>query len=277
VNADSHAERHVGPGDATEIKQCCTRLYESELVSRLLGDSFHPGGARLTERLGHLLHLSPDSLVLDVACGRGGSALLLARRFGCSVVGVDLSAENLQRAAAEATALALTDRVRFEMGDAERLPLEDASVDAIICECAFCTFPDKPAAAREFWRVLKPGGLVGLSDITRDPDVPAGELSDLLAWIACLADARSASDYRQWLTDAGLTSATIEEHQDALEEMIRAIGARLFATEVLAGLKKIDLTGIDLPAAKRLARQAMTAVAGKRLGYAIVCAAKPSR
>jgi hypothetical protein len=56
--------------------------------------------------------------------------------------------------------------------------------------------------------------------------------------------------------------------------MIRTIGMRLLAAEVLAGLKKIDLDGIDLPAAKRLAQQAMTAVTGKRLGYAIVCATK---
>ena len=65
---------------------------------------------------------------------------------------------------------------------------ELASVDAIICECAFCTFPDKQAAANEFARVLKPGGRVGLSDITREPG-PAGELVDLMAWVACLADA----------------------------------------------------------------------------------------
>src|ERR1700691_1319186 len=97
-----------------------------------------------------------------------------------------------------------------------------------------------------------------------------------MAWIACLADARPAASYAAWLTAAGFTQVAIEPHDDALTEMIRRIGTRLFATEVLAGLKKIDLTGIDFPAAKRMARQALMAVAEHRLGYAIVCGTKPS-
>ena len=274
MSGDAPTSDALGRQDAGEVKQCCARLYESELASRLLGESFHPGGAALTERLGQLLGLTPESRVLDAACGKGTSAVLIAQQFGCAVVGIDLSAQNVVHATSEADRLELARRLLFEVGDAEQLPLDDGSVDAIICECAFCTFPDKARAAREFARVLRPGGRVGLSDITRSPG-PPGELADLMAWIACLADARPASAYGQWLTDAGLTDITIEEHKDALEEMIRTIGVRLFATEVLAGLKKIDLNGVDLPAAKRLARQALTAVAENRLGYTVGCAIKP--
>ena len=72
-------------------KQCCARLYESEIVSRLLGESFHPGGIALTERLGQLLGLTAASRVLDAASGKGTSAVVLAQRFGCTVIGVDLS------------------------------------------------------------------------------------------------------------------------------------------------------------------------------------------
>ena len=263
----------TAPADAVEIKQCCARLYESEIVRRLLGESFHPGGTALTERLGTLLGLSHESQVLDAASGNGTSALFLAQRFGCRVTGVDLGAENVERATAEAKRLGLSDHVRFDIGDAEQLPLIDAAVDAVVCECAFCTFPDKPKAAREFARVLKPGGRVGLSDITRAPG-PAGELSDLIAWVACLADARSAATYADWLTGAGLTVATVENHDEALTDMIRGIGMRLLATEVLAGVGKLDLGGIDLEAAKRLTREANVAVAERRLGYTLVCATK---
>ena len=154
------------------------------------------------------------------------------------------------------------------------MPFDDASVDVVICECAFCTFPDKPRAAREFARVLTPGGSAGLSDITRAPG-PDGELADLMAWIACLADARSTAAYAQWLTGAGLTEPVIEIHDEALREMIRGIGARLFATEIMVGLGKLDLAGIDLQAAKRMTKQALAAVTEHRLGYAIVCATKP--
>jgi arsenite methyltransferase len=263
----------TAPADPAEIKQCCARLYERDIVRRLLGESFHPGGTTLTERLGTRLGLSEGDVVLDAASGNGTSALFLAQRFGCRVIGVDLSAENVQWATAEANRRGLSDRVRFEVGDAERLPLNDATVEAIVCECAFCTFPDKRRAAREFARVLKACGRVGLSDITRAAG-PPGELSDLMSWIACLGDARSAETYTDWLASAGLTDAVVEHHDEALVDMMRGIGMRLFATEVLAGVGKLDIAGIDLVAAKRLLKQANAAVAERRLGYAIVCMSK---
>jgi SAM-dependent methyltransferase len=266
----------LGRHDVAEIKQCCARLYEGEIVSRLLGDSFHPGGAALTERLGQLLGLTPESRVLDAASGRGTSAVLIAQRFGCEVVGVDLSAHNVAHATVEVDRLGLAPRVSFRVGDAERLPVDDASVDAVICECAFCTFPDKRAAAQEFARVLKPGGRVGLSDITRAPG-PAGELADLMSWVACLADACPADTYAARLTDAGFIDVAVENHDAVLLEMIRSIGTRLLAADILRGLRNIDLGGIDLVAVNRMTRQALVAVGENRLGYALVYAATPER
>jgi hypothetical protein len=77
------------------------------------------------------------------------------------------------------------------------------------------------------------------------------------------------------LTDAGLTNVTVEPHDHVLLEMIRSIGGRLFATEVLAGLNAIDLRGMNLADVKRLTSQALAAANQSRLGYAIVCATKP--
>jgi ubiquinone/menaquinone biosynthesis C-methylase UbiE len=76
-----------------------------------------------------------------VASGRGTSAFHLAKSFGCKATGVDLSEENVHLATAEAARRGLGDRVSFELGDAERLPFGDSTFDAIVCECAFCTFP----------------------------------------------------------------------------------------------------------------------------------------
>ena len=275
MSAGASSDGAMSLDQADLAKQCCARLYESDIVSLLLGESFHPGGLALTERLGHMLELTPDSHLVDAASGTGASALFLARRFGCRVSAFDLSRQNVERATAEAARQGFSDRVQFECGDVERLPLGDESVDAVICECAFCTFPDKPGAARELARVVRPGGRVGLSDITRAPG-RADELNDLMAWIACLADARSSETYAALLTGAGLTITAVEPHDEALREMVRAVGARLFAADVLAGLKKIVLPGINLEVAKRMAHQALVAVNEGRLGYAIVCAVRPS-
>ncbi|HVH87797.1 MAG TPA: methyltransferase domain-containing protein [Terriglobales bacterium] len=265
------------PAEATtsaELKQCCANLYESDFAKFLLGDSFHPGGLRLTERLGQLLQLDSDSQVLDLASGTGTSAMFIAQRFGCEVVGLDYGQHNVERANAEAADRGLSGRVRFERGDAESSPFPDSSFDAVVCECAFCTFPDKPKVAGELARVLRSGGGVGISDLTRAAELPK-ELAGLLAWIACIADAQPVGRYVDWLLGAGLTAQATESHDDVLIEMVRQIQAKLLATEIMTGLKKIDLPGLDLASAKQMARAALSAIQQGQLGYAIITARKP--
>src|SRR5579885_2945087 len=178
-----------GAFSALEVKTCCAAIYQSDWARLLLGDSFHPGGMALTEHLGMLLDLAPGKQVLDVAAGQGTSAIFLAQRFGCQVVGLDYGEEAVRQATQAAEETGIAHLVRFEQGDAECLSAADGAFDAVICECAFCTFPDKRAAADEFARVLRPGGRVGLSDLTRAGAVPS-ELQGLLAWAACIADAQ---------------------------------------------------------------------------------------
>ncbi len=251
------------------VKSSCARLYESDYVKVLLGDSFHPGGVKLTERLGEVLGLTPQSRVLDVAAGQGTSAIHLVQHFGCEVIGVDYGSDMVRRATEHAAAQGVSDRVRFEQGDAERLSCDPASFDAIVCECAFCTFPDKPAAAREFARVLRPGGRVGLSDLTRAAVFPQG-LDSLLAWVACIAEAQPVEGYASFLKDAGLTVDIIEPHDEALTEMVNQIRAKLVGAELLVGLKKLELPGVDFAAAKEMARSALEAIQEGKLGYAII-------
>ena len=257
-----------------ELKQCCARLYESDVARLLLGDSFHPGGLKLTERLGQLLRLAPESRVLDVASGRGTSAMFLAERFGCEVIGIDYSRQNAEQANHDSVAKGFGMRVRFQQADAESLPFPEGSFTAVVCECAFCTFPEKAQVAREFARVLSPGGRVGMSDLTRGPALPK-ELDSLLAWVACIADSQPLENYIRCLLSAGLSHETTELHDEALLEMVRQVQTKLLGVEVMSGLKKIDLPGMDLTAAKQMAKSALAAVQQRQLGYAIVVAKKP--
>ena len=252
-----------------ELKSCCATLYESDMARMLLGDSFHPGGVRLTRRLGEKLGLRPGLRVLDVASGKGESAIFLAQTFDCEVVGIDFGAENVRQAEARAEDAKVSPLVSFRQGDAEKIDFPEASFDAVICECAFCTFPDKRAAASEFVRILKPGGKVGLSDLTRSATLPP-ELSGLLAWVACIADARPVEEYAGYLDAAGLTGVEIEPHDEALAEMVRDIQGKLLGAELMSKLKKLDLAGIDFAQAKALARAAADAVRAKTLGYSII-------
>lgn len=255
--------------DPGQIKQCCAALYQSELARLLLGESFHPGGLRLTRRLGELVDLKSGRRVLDVASGKGESAVFLARQFGCEVTGIDFGAENAAEATARAKAEDLADRVRFATGDAEKLEAPDGWFDAVICECAFCTFPDKRAAAAEFARVLRPGGRVGLSDLTRSAPLPS-ELESLLAWVACIADALPAKEYVSFLEDAGFAATCVEPRDEALAEMVRDIQGRLMGAELMVKLRKLELPAADFEQARTMARSAAEAVRTGRLGYALI-------
>lgn len=259
--------------DPSNIKQCCANIYGSDAARYLLGDSFHPGGLRLTEELANLLILTPTSLVLDVASGKGATALFLAEKFKCRVIGIDLSQQNILDATNAASAANLSHLVEFRLADAEALPFADAAFDAILCECAFCTFPSKQIAAAEFHRVLRPNGRLGISDITRD-NASLPELDGLLAWIACIGDAQPLTRYATWLSNAGLTILQTEPRDHFLQEMVHAIRGKLLMAEIMIGLKKLNLPGLDLTQAKAFSIAAQQAIAAHHLGYGILVAQK---
>lgn len=250
------------------LKQCCAAAYESDFARLLLGDSFHPGGLDLTRRLGILLELRPGLRVLDVASGKGESAIFLAKEFGCEVVGIDFGA-NAEEAAKRAGAAGVASLATFRQGDAERMDFPDGFFDRIICECAFCTFPDKAAAAHEFARVLRGDGRFGLSDLTRQASLPA-DLEGVLSWIACIADARPVAEYRGYLHDAGFEISAVEAHDDALARMARDVQSRLLGLELMSKLKKLDLPGADFEQAKQFARAALRAIQDGVLGYSLI-------
>jgi len=259
-----------------QVKSCCADAYSNDWARLLLGDSFHPGGLVLTRRLGSLMGLARDTIVLDVACGRGTSAIAIAQDFGCRVTGIDLSEVNVTAARETAARAGLSGRVRFEVGDGEALPVAAGSVDAVICECAFCTFPDKTTAASEFARVLRPGGVLGLTDLTREGEV-ALELDSLLGWVACVADAQPLDRYVEYLGAAGLAVTREERCDSALQELVSQVRMKLLAAEVATKLGKLSVSLADVQTGKHLVRLAGEAVASGALGYALVLARAPMR
>jgi arsenite methyltransferase len=249
---------------ASDPKECCARLYESEAVRWLLDDQLHPGGERLTLRLAELAGVGPGDRVLDVACGSGASALLLARELSCETVGVDLGARAIEQAR-EATRAG--ERASFVLGDAEALPLPDASFDVALCECSLCTFPDKPRAIAELVRVIRPGGRIAIADVTAELDALPAALRGTAGRVACVADARSAGEYAALLREAGCEPVAIEPHDAELVAMADRVEARLRVARKLAprGEQRERVRE-----AAGLARMAVVAIGRGDLGYALI-------
>ena len=164
--------------------------------------------------------------------------------------------------------------MRFHLGDAESLPLQDGRFDRVVCECALCTFPDKPTAVRELARVLKPGGRVGIADITADRARLPEELTSVTAWVACVADARPTPEYLDLLTGAGLVIRSFENHHGAVTRMIDQIDARLDLLR-MTSRARLDELGLDVDEATPVLAAARQAVADGVIGYTLIVAEKP--
>ena len=263
------------PAAGEDVKACCAGAYSSDVAALLLGDSYHPGGTALTRRLAGALALSPGDRVLDVASGRGTTALLLSAGYQVRADGVDYSPASVASAREAAAVAGLGDRAVFTAGDAEQLPYPDGAFDAVICECALCTFPGPEQAAAEFARVLRPGGLVGIADVISDPERLPAELTGLAGRIACIAGARPLDGYAALLVGAGLRAEHAERHDSAIATMIDQIEARLNLLRMTAP-GRLAAAGIDLAAAAPLLAAARAAVAAGTLGYALLTARKPA-
>ena len=256
-----------------EIKLCCATFYQSDLVRTLLGDVIHPGGLELTHRLGTVIGLKAADHVLDIASGRGTSAVYLARQFGCHVTGLDYGAENIAAAEAHASENGVSHLTDFRQGDAERLLFDDSTFDAVISECSFCTFPDKVKAAAEMARVLSPSGCLGLADMTLNGALP-DEFQSFLAWIACVAGAGSIREYTSILQESGLDVFIAEDQRSALLEMINDIRHKFMGIELVVKLGKFNLGEIDIDKVKHLMSQALELADNGVLGYTLMAARK---
>lgn len=254
--------------DLALLRSCCADLWSHPGVRLLVGDHLHPGARALTERTLDLLALPEEATLLDVGSGPGAGAGLAAGR-GCRVVAVDLSTSAV-REAAEAPGVAGV------AADAERLPLSDEALDGALAECVLSAIPDKEAGAQEIHRVLRPGSPFVLTDVTRKGNLPA-DLDSLVGWIACAGGALSVEEYISLLEHAGFVVERVEDHREALAELVAQVRRRLalFQGALAAGV--VDPSEMRIPTelldlGHRLLEVAGAACADGGLSYALVLA-----
>jgi ubiquinone/menaquinone biosynthesis C-methylase UbiE len=132
-------------------------------------DHFHGRGLEATEQAANLVTAKPSDHILDVGSGIGGPARYFARRFGCRVTGVDLTAEFCGTARVLTHAAGLADRIAFHEGDALAMPFADASFDGAYSMNVSMNIADKGGLYREIRRVLRPGAWFVLAEVAQGP------------------------------------------------------------------------------------------------------------
>jgi hypothetical protein len=173
---------------------------------------------------------------------------MMARRFALDSTGCDISEANLGKArdqsAEEPPVL-----VEFVYGSAEALPFPDATFDAVVCECAVSTFADQSRAVAEFARVLKPGGVIGISDMAVEGELP-GDVAEVLAPWTCLSGARSVVGTQQLFLNAGLRVVEYVDESGSLGQLVVRMKQKLLTAALarsvaaIPGLEQLDVKRI---------------------------------
>ncbi|MEU8753421.1 arsenite methyltransferase [Streptomyces chartreusis] len=162
--------------------------------------------------------------VLDLGSGGGIDVLLSARRVGPTgkAYGLDMTDEMLALALANAERAGATN-VEFLKGTIEAVPLPAGTIDVVISNCVINLSVDKPAVFAEIFRVLKPGGRIGISDVVADDGLTSEQRAERGDYVGCIAGALSFAEYRAGLDAAGFTGVEITPTHPVADGMHSAI------------------------------------------------------
>lgn len=232
----------------------------------------HPGGRRSTAELIAFADFAPNQEVLDVGCGVGTTALLVAQRFGCRVTAVDLDPRMVEQARIRVAAAGLDDQIRVEQADIQALPYSPGSFDRVVVE-AVTMFVDRPRAASEIVRVCRPGGRVLEHEfIYRRPPTPTvrrifeGEVCPGISF-------DSVDDWRELFAAAGLVNL---RHVSGSFVMMSMAG--MWRDEGPRNLGKMMLTLATRPAYLKKMAWLLPRILRVRsyLGYVVLAGTRPA-
>jgi len=214
------AARYGGLARAARAGETITDCDPSEFAAGGFGSAGYPDTGDLPESavrasLGcgnpvAVADLRPGETVLDLGSGGGIDVLLSARRVGPEgrVYGLDMTEEMLDLARANAQQ-AGAENAEFLLGQIEAIPLPDSSVDVIISNCVINLSTDRPAVFAESFRVLRPGGRLGISDILAEDHLTPAQRTESGDQVGCVTGAPSFTEYRDGLIRAGFTGISI--------------------------------------------------------------------
>jgi len=201
---ESYGKRWAG-----ESEKCCE---ENRLLSHA-----HDGLIR---------ELSPRKgmFVLDVGSGTGNTVVEIAQKVKPTgkAVGVDFTREGIAKARKKAKKLGLEGVAEFRLSDAEKLPFEDGTFDAVISECVVSLTLDKKQVLNEKVRVLKPGGRVIMHDVVTSAPMPEAIRNNPKLYCGCIGGAVSVDDYKDMMKDAGLVDIKIADYSKETAKSLNA-------------------------------------------------------
>lgn len=184
----------------------------------------HPGGLEKTLEMANECKINKDTKVLDIGSGKGFTAIYLAQKYGCNVIGVDMSSDMVEYAKQAVRKKGLTEKVSFMTIDAHNLPFDDNSFDVVFAECS-TVLMNKKRAFREFIRVTKQDGYV--ADLKMSwKNVPDKKTVDRAFEIWEGFSTNTFTEWYDFYVEMGLKDIKINDFSDKMRnmEMLKTFG-----------------------------------------------------
>jgi arsenite methyltransferase len=183
-----------------------------------------------------LAEINYGETVLDLGSGGGIDVFLASQKVGDNgkVIGVDMTPKMVEKAEKNAKNGGYNN-VEFKLGEIEKLPLEDGSIDVIISNCVINLTPNKSKAYSEAFRVLKAEGRILVSDLVTEGFIPEGIRKSFQAWSECIAGAMEKEEYLDIIRNAGFNNVeVIEEHFFTEPHMDERLVGKIVSIQVRA-------------------------------------------
>ena len=193
------------------------------------GITKHMGGQRATRELVELCHINRNKSLLVIGCGIGGSLVYIVRQFGCRITAVDISEGMIAKAEERIKKYGLDGKVILKVADAQEMPFENNTFDAAICESVTAFIADKQKGLREYVRVTKPGGYVGINEVTWIKE-PTQDLEEYAYTILGGARFLDAEGWKSLMTGTGL------------EKLVVVSGKLKFGVQLIEEMRLTDLS-----------------------------------
>ena len=231
-----------------------------------IGITKHMGALAATNRLIKIARVDPQSVVLDIGCGVGFTPVHLLEQIGCSVYAVDQRESMITRSKKNAEQAGLLDQIDFRAADAVDLPFEDNMFDAIIIESVNAFIGEKETAFKEYYRVLKHGGMLVNNEATWKK-TPPEHVRTYMDSFMNNGDILKAEEWESLFKKAGFRKVTVEISDVNLKEETSSRIKQFGWKRVLSAWGKTVKLYFSNPDYRRFLKTALGSTSGGIIPY----------